>query len=217
MIKKIIPILGLTLITASAAYASPNGWYLGGQIGAANIDNTASSLNIIYASGITSGSTVTGPYHPSVDNGDWGGRIFTGYQFMPYLAAELGATDFANTSVDHLYGTPNLDDHVSEYGFDAVAKVMLPIGERFNVYAKGGVAYMLSNDFDGYLSYQAPSTFVVGYDKNTVTAFRPVYGLGASYDITPKLSADISWSQIVGGSDIPQTSFTALGLAYHFA
>lgn len=250
MFKKIAIVSALGLGASISAQAAVNGFYAGGQFGAADIGYTASNLGVVYAtanSGLVnpyvSGSTsVTGPNTPSVDNGTLGARIFMGYQFIPYFAAELGLDGFQSTDIEHMYGTPiavgsninnftknhsnpysNINDSALLGGIDLVGKAMLPIGERFNIYAKGGVAYMEANQFSAEFDVTEDKqntghilTVSSDLNKDTVYAFRPVYGAGVSYDITPKVVLDLSWTQIPSGSDIPQSNLYALGLSYHF-
>lgn len=204
----------LMLTFSTIAFASANGFYVGGQLGAANIDNTASSLGADKADITGSTGQIAGPNSVEVDNGDWGGRIYGGYQFNKYLALETGLSAFAPTDVDNLYGTTK-NASVNLNAIDAVGKVMLPIGSKVNLFAKGGVSYVMTNHFDGE-AYIGQNGYSYSTNEEVDTAWRPTYGLGASVDLTPHLSADVSWSQIVGNDDIPRTNFTALGLAYHF-
>lgn len=242
MLKKIVLISALSLGASFSAQAANNGFYVGGQFGAADLGYTASNLGVVYATA-NNGQPVTGPNKPSVDNGTLGARLFMGYQFMPYFAAELGLDGFQSTDIEHMYGTPitagsnlnkfaknhsnpysNINDSALLGGIDLVGKAMLPIGERFNLYAKGGVAYMEANQFnaDFNITTNGPSdpgilTVSSDLNKDTVYAFRPVYGAGVSYDITPKVVLDLSWTQIPSGSNIPESNLYALGLSYHFS
>jgi len=133
---------------------------------------------------INVGTTI---YHENVF-GDIGGRagfswnLNVGYQFIPYFAAEVGITQYLFEGV------------AAVHGIDVAAKGILPIGDRFALFAKLGV-----------IDYLGPFGI-------SLTA--PYVGLGMSYAVTPKLDVTV---QAQGGvRSYAQFGNVTAGLSYHF-
>lgn len=104
----------LALIAASAFAISPaqaedNGFYVGAGVGDFGID--------------------VGPF----DGSDTGFKVFGGYQFMKYLAAELEYVDGGTVDLGPL------DIDVSGFNLSGVG--ILPLGEKFNLFAKLGMIF----------------------------------------------------------------------------
>lgn len=221
--KKTVLLCGLAgALLSSSAFAAKDGLYVGGQVGYGSNNSSASSLNassIPIAIGNTQ-TTLSGPANVSVDNDGIAGRAFLGYQFNKYLSLEGGYTQYSDTTINNVYGVRGSDESLFEGAIDGVVKGSLPITDRFSLYAKGGVAYAMAqdlgkNDVTSVSSSQSGLIYLNDYNTQNNYAFRPTYGVGASFDITNRLSTDISWSQIVGGNSIPTTNFAALGLTFH--
>ncbi|MBY0544398.1 MAG: porin family protein [Gammaproteobacteria bacterium] len=220
-INKAVLLAVSALGLCSSVYAADNGLYAGAQLGYANIDNSVSSLDVSSTPLNINGhyvGQVSGFKNPSVDNGDIGGRAYLGYQFNRYFSLEAGYTQYADTDVNNIAGFHNQDISLYEGAIDTVGKFSLPIGKRVNLYAKGGAAYVMTQGVDSSINQVIrPLNVSSSFETSTtnIDEFRPTYGFGASFDITNHLSTDVSWSQIVGGNNIPTTNFTALGLSYH--
>ncbi len=214
------------VLLSSSAYAANNGLYVGGQVGYGSNNSSASSLNadsttLTYNAPYMSTrvQNIQAPAKVDVDNDGIAGRVYLGYQFNKYLSLETGYTQYSDTEVNNIAGFSGTDLSLYEGAIDAVGKFSLPITQRINLYAKGGAAYVMAQNVKssaniaktGFLNYEAD----FDYSTNNVDEFRPTYGFGVSFDITKRLSTDLSWSQIVGGNNIPTTNFTSLGLAFH--
>jgi OmpA-OmpF porin, OOP family len=184
MKKQILALTMLTGLLTTGAFAAPAQTpYLGGDIG----------WGSIYQTGFGSGVA---------------GRIFAGYNFNEYLAAEAGYSKFANANQNiSIFGT-TFHTTIKTYAVDAVVKATLPLENGFNLFGKLGAAY---------LNEQASANII----SNTYTAHNvlPTYGLGAGYDINKNLNADVSWMRIqhVGSNtNLNSTDLVGAGLTYSF-
>lgn len=106
-----------------------------------------------------------------------------------------------------------------------MGKAILPLQNGFNLYAKLGAAYLIntaqmsatvnSNVNNDGETFSDTTQFS---EKDYAARILPTFGLGASYDISQKMSADLSWSHIqkTGHSSlINNVDFVGLGLTYH--
>lgn len=196
MLKKTV--LALALIGASTvANANP---YLGVSVGQAKFKDTYSSYD----------SSVFGNGSFKLDLEDdssTAAKVFAGYEFNQYFAIEgsIGGYDALNGSYVSVGDMMFL---VTQ------AKGMLPIGERFNLFVKGGLAYF---------GAEFKTSFATVSDE-VVTG---MYGVGAEFAISKnvKLSAELDYMRpelevikigtesVSIESDITTLS---LGLSYHF-
>ena len=203
-VKLGLAILSLSSITSIANAATP-GAYLGLGLGGSRIESANEDL----ISGTNLRNTRT--------LGGLGGRVFAGYNFNRYFGVEAGFAKYADSkytttsTVDSSYAT--LKDTMN--AFDLVGKAYLPIADSgFNVYALGGAARV-----------NATQKTTIGGDSMTFTQtetahkIRPVYGLGASYDVTEHVTTNLEFSHINGTgkySATPSANLLTLNLAYTF-
>lgn len=194
-----------TLFAAcSAANANP---YIGASIGQATFDNASGSMD----SSLVSGSA---PLELQ-DDSSLAGKLYAGYQFNEYFALEgsLGGYD----ALDGDLVT------VGDMKFLAIQpKVILPVGERFNLFAKAGVSYFNAE-------FKASNSILgsAGYTTLSDTAFAGMYGLGAEFALTDNLHLEASWDymnpelEVVKLADAnakveAEISVLSLGVSYHF-
>jgi len=233
--KKIIIASSIALLALSGqAFASKNGLYIGGQVGQTTANYNADDLGLKNATVTAYQKTIQQPLGTakiSTDNDGLGGRAYLGYQLNHYLALESGFTHFADIDVKNAWGQAGNKETVHQNAIDLVGKVMLPLGSSFNLFAKGGMAYVnldskynKSASYDSYTSidggpwsYSGTSTTNASYSAKhkTINEVRPTYGFGASVDLTSSISADVSWTRIQGGSGIKDSDFIGVGLAWH--
>lgn len=201
-----------SLVLASNASAYVNGAYLGGALGWGNI----------HQAGFTDF-----PNNSSNDSG-LAGRVFAGYKFNDYVALESGFTKFsnmnANGSGNYVYNNTNIfvsaNGTIKTFAVDLVVKGILPLQHGISLFGTLGGAYV-----DQYVNVSLTGQTVVGgfygNTDGTEDTFAPTFGLGASYDITQNLVADLSWSHIQqvdsSNSNVGNTDFLGLGLSYHFS
>jgi opacity protein-like surface antigen len=119
------------------------------------------------------------------------GRFFVGYDINRYFAAELGYTRFFNKptfSFNREYNKVK-----STQVFDLMGKIKAPVVDNFDLYAKLGVGYMMTN-FDT----NTPLVSDTGTTKKNRRAFNVAFGVGADYYITPNIIANIEWLRFNG-------------------
>lgn len=138
--------------------------------------------------------------HFSVKDEDgFAGRVYLGYDFHPNFAIEAGYTMWFNE--------PKINGVKGDYpwAIDLVGKIKAHVVDQFGLYAKAGVDYLYSKQ-----------------NANTnKDSFNVVYGVGAFYDFTPNISADLSWTRYGGSSKFnndyaPYMDLFALGVQYKF-
>lgn len=167
-----------------------------------------------------------------IDEHDVGGRAFVGYNFNPYVALELGGTLYP----ENKYGlfvdfgdNNNILTTIKTYTFDLLGKFSLPLGEKWSIYAKAGIAYVNT-------TYEYTGTDLT---SETNHAWRPGYGAGASYSLSRDITVDFAWIGVLGedhtqfdatyppnsdpifrirnaNSVIPTCNLIAIGLTYKF-
>jgi len=192
---------------APAAVSSDAGLYLGlaGGYGMTNWKNI-DGRNI---------ETVTRTV--SNDNGAVG-RAFLGYDLNRYFAVEFGYSYFFNKAKFLIASVE--ESKVRTQAFDLMGKIKAPVVDNFDLYAKLGVNYLMSN-------FTATSTTGISGNTNN---FNVAYGAGADYYITPNIIANIEWLRFNGSSKIefpttangakmkyqPNTDAFMVGLRYKF-
>jgi len=138
------------------------------------------------------------------------GRLFAGYNFHKHYAVEAGYTYwFRKTRVDNAGAI----GRVKNWALDLVGKIKTPLVDQFGLYAKAGIDY-LHTKWTG-----------VKYPVNAHKSFgnfNVVYGVGATYDYTKNISADVSWTRYNGYSRYasekyqPHADLYAIGVMYNF-
>lgn len=145
----------------------------------------------------------------SCDKTDTAFSLRAGYQVTPLLGMEvnyfnLGKATISDTSV------PVTGD-LKGQGVDLVGTVRTQFNEQFGVFAKAGLSYV-----SGKTSLSSP---VYGNGSDTTNSVQGVYGVGATYKITPALrvrvEADMHRVKIVAGEKGNVTAVT-LGLEHSF-
>ncbi len=168
----------------------------------------------------TATSVIAGPYvgigigsasyKAEIDGGDFeddgtGTKLYGGYTFNKYFAAEASIYNFAEASVGAFETSPGgqvvTDASVSMKGIGAYAVGMYPVSKKVNLMAKLGV---LSWDAD----LQA--------NNNTATndGTDVAYALAASYGFTKELLVTAEWESF--DSDNPELSMLSLGFRFNF-
>jgi opacity protein-like surface antigen len=221
--------LSLSSIVAVNSYAAVPGFYLGGQLGYGNVHQaniSNSDLNSITASALNSNNFSVSSFSNSGHDSGLAGRLFAGYQINSNWAGELGWTKFSNmntkassTALDKNTGntvSSSASGSIKTDAIDLVAKGIYPVQNNVNVYGKLGVAYLMSRANASASVTEAGST-VSGSGSNNEHKFYPTFGVGASYEFTQNVAADLSYNRIqkVGGSkSMASTDLVSLGLIY---
>lgn len=192
------------LVVCSAANAQP---YIGASIGHAKFDDANASID----SSAISGSV---PLELQ-DDSSFAGKLYAGYQFNKYLALEgvIGGYD----ALDGDFVS------VGDMTFFAIQpKVILPLGERFNLFAKAGLSYFNAE-------FKVSNSFMdsAGYTKLSDSVLTGMYGLGAEFSLTDNLRLQASWDYMKPELEVVKLADTTakveaeistlmLGVSYHF-
>jgi opacity protein-like surface antigen len=157
----------------------------------------------------------------SHSRGGIAGRGFIGYTFNKYFGIEAGYAAYTsshyNASLDGFFESSLRFEANTA---DVVAKAYLPFGTSgFDIYILGGAARVFETI--KFVSGGIPTNFVAPAAGTTSqNATRPIYGAGASYEITCNLVANAEYTQIQrdGSSDTntPFINLATLNISYHF-
>ncbi len=217
MNKAVIALLGvsaLALSTASIAGGTTTvpsdnmdannaaGFYVSGNLGYGDVDVKKPSLSV-------PGTDIT----TTRDGVAWSGAV--GYQFNPYVAVEGGYIQFSDVKVKLQAPNASVSVTTKTKGVDLAVKGIYPINEQFNVFGKVGLVYLshtLSHTGtvrDGSVSLSLDDT-----DHHIV----PLFGVGASYNITQNWAVDLQGIVTTkSGDNFPATYTGLVGLTYKFS
>jgi OOP family OmpA-OmpF porin len=129
-----VSILILAAATASA-WAQDKGWYLGASVGQSIIDASSAAIDeAIVGRGFTAAATQADDTAP-------GWKLYAGYRALRYFAVEGTYVDLGKTSFDtQTLGPPSqLHGNVRADALSLDGMGLLPIGERFMVFARAGL------------------------------------------------------------------------------
>jgi len=135
-----------------------------------------------------------------------GTKLYTGYTFNKYFAAEVTAYNFAKASVGALELNPGggpaiVGGEASMKGAGAYAVGMYPVSKQVNLMAKLGA-----------LSWSADLSANGNSRSNNGTDV--AYGLAASYAFTKEFLATAEWESF--NTDNPELSMFSLGFRFNF-
>jgi opacity protein-like surface antigen len=146
------------------------------------------------------------------------GRVAIGYQFNQNFALEAGYFRTNQKQItlvtDSQKGLVVGDVALDQNAIDLVAKGILPVNSNLNVYGKLGVAYV-TTDFSLNSDDERFGPTIQNIAKRK---WAPEAAVGVSYDITPNVSLDTSWTHIqpLGKNRPGNIDFVAVGLGYNF-
>lgn len=213
IIRKTVACLALACLLPAAAYARDfevkqqrpaNGFYAGGQLGFGHSDYSRS-----YPS---SGSPGISARANKVEKDGLAGRLYIGYQFIPYLAAEVAYTHFQNVRFKEMGNDTSADGKLRLQAGELAVKGILPIEyvPGLAVFARGGVAFL---DANGSRNSEAKSFNFQVKDARGVV---PVYGAGISYGFNENIAVNAVWVRFQGTSSRLETAdFLGAGLELH--
>lgn len=201
------------LFIGAAANAAVDGAYIGGTIGYGKVHQGGFAAKDI----TVEGSPVT-TTNSSKDTG-LAGRGYVGYQFNQNAALEAGYSRFHNATAKASSSSPvesfSTNGTIKTDAFDIVGKGIIPIQNGFSVYGKAGLALLRATG-----SVNGTDSVSGAFRANdSARHIYPTFGLGAAYDVTKNLVADVSWMRIqkTGSSTkLQSTDMFGAGLAYNF-
>jgi OmpA-OmpF porin, OOP family len=196
--KAVLATLGFATATAFAgsalAQTQETGFYAGLAIGQSGVEDFCGGTS-------------------SCEDTDTAFKIFGGYQFNRYLAAEIAYTDLGKVSSSGTVFGIGFSDEFKTTAFEAVAVGSYPIGTSgFAPYGKIGIYYG-ETKFNLNISGFGSSSV-----KETTTDL--TYGLGVRYDFHRNFAVRAEWQRYssVGGGDIGESDvdMISIGAAYKF-
>ena len=148
-----------------------------------------------------------------------------GYQYNRYVAAEVGYTSFANVTGSGSQNVSGITTNESGkinniFGIDLLAKGILPVNSKFNVFAKAGAMYL-----DGKASGTVNARNASYNGGGTLKRWVPEFGVGAGYYVkrNVELSVQGLTTLAVKGSGtginnvtMPATYIGLAGVSYKF-
>jgi len=134
-----------------------------------------------------------------------GTKLYGGYTFNKYFAAEAAFYNFAEASIGAFEldpgGPPVIGAAASMKGVGGYGVAMYPVSKKFNLMAKLGV-----------LSWKADIS--ANGKSRTNNGTDAAYGLAASYAFTKQLLAVAEWESFNTGN--PELSLFSLGFRFNF-
>lgn len=208
MFKKVLSttVLTVSVLGAMAANAAAPGVYVSGQFGYAD-------------------THMGSKFSKDLSNNGLAGRVALGYQFNQNFAVEAGYLQLGESKVNGAITLPNEDLipgklKLQQNAIDLVGKGIIPLSTNVNFYGKLGVAYINTN-FKA--TAQIPGIPTISADLNDTAnvakhKWAPEAAIGISYDITPNVSLDSSWTHIqpLGNNKPGNIDFVAVGVGYNF-
>lgn len=175
------------LIAASPASAADRGFYAGAGLGQMNTE-VDDVLGLDY----------------DFDEDDVGFKVFGGYQFFPWLGVEGAYLDGGSPSIKESRGDETLKLGIDVWSLVASAVFALPVGERFELFVKPGIAYW---DASTSLGFSSP-TFSDSFRENdSGSAF--FLGAGAGFEVTENfgLRLEYEWFEVAPEWDSDDDEF----------
>lgn len=180
-----LPAAAQTETRTGSAFSSA---YIGGSIGQSKFKNGCSDL----------------PGGVSCDDKDTAWRLFAGYQFTPFLAAEVGYADLGK--IDGSLGAANAE--LKANALDLVGVAKLPITSQLGVYGKAGA----------YRGETKLSSNVGVSGKDTDSGW--TYGAGLQWDVIRNVGLRLEWQRYddIGGDDTGKGDIdvVSLGAVWRF-
>jgi len=219
------------LLINTLSYAAQPGYYLGGQMGWGNVNQSGLSEGdmggvMINAFGYSNFSMNNFSGTSSETGFAW--RVFGGYQIGYNWAMEIGWSILPKLPVDaHVTGTDfvtGLDYEAHTTGtlktgiFDAVGKYIYYLPCQFNIYGKLGLAYVTGWTNEDLFINELGFTVTGGGDQ-TLGRVYPTFGVGLGYDFRPDISMDVSYTRVqkIGNSEqLGSSDMLLAALVLHF-
>src|SRR3990167_5970042 len=205
MKKAVVSLVGaiaLTTIGMAAVFTN--------SMAASNQSFSNNTAKGIFISG-NLGYSKVGDSEPGLSNTGfaWNGNL--GYQFNKYIALETGYTQFPNLKFTFNSSGGNISETTKIYGIDLLVKGILPINNKFSLFAMAGAMYF-------HTASTAITTGVYYLNRSdyngTTSTYRPEVGLGAAYNLTKNVALSLQGITALDGSNSTYTGYT--GLSYKF-
>lgn len=220
----IVFVFGLNVLEIPSGICNDAGWYMGASVGESkdqDMYSTKSGARKIISELADAGVTAATATVTRIEDTDTGWKIFAGYQFCRYFAAEasyvnLGVVSgdaFGNLVFPVLYSGPytaTLEGEVDGVGLAGIG--ILPIGERFRLFGKAGAFW---SNADVVFKVRTPILTVSGTVEENDTEF--TFGLGAQCKIGKGFTLRAEWERFIDTFTSDQHDFDlfSIGIQYH--
>lgn len=202
----------LARIAICSALAFPvyaEGFYVVGSLGqtTTHIDTSAIEDPLAGKPGFSS----------TTDGTDTGYKLQLGYKFNPYLAVEGGYINLGNASYKaKQVGVGQLSLTYRAQGLNAAAVGILPLGERFSLFAKGGLLMAWVDTDETFTKNGLTKT-----QSFSGSSLGENLGVGMAFDLSKQvaLRAEYDWFHNVGDKDKTgraNISMLSAGVVYKF-
>lgn len=237
MINKKISVIATGLAAwglSMSAFATGEGFYMGGLLGLTTVNNQPVSLetgfvplvNCTTNNGVTTCGTGTAVFGPplkvSPSNSGYGMRLFGGYNLNNYFAMEFGYAAYGSstykigTPVPPLIsGNPQNNPGVRTSAIDFVGKGAFSFWV-LNAFLKAGIAVGRQSESGSLVTTYSNAKQQYILASSTNTTVRPTAAIGVGWDITPNWVAELTYSRIFGGSGFQTADMYGVGVSYHF-
>jgi len=202
----------LCAFTSAFATVAEEGFYVGVELGEGKADYKISDIPKLFKFKPTDTFL---PLLPPIkesefDTRGFSGRIFVGYNIFRFFGIELGGAYFPNADMNTISSGIKVEIDGYAAAGDISAKFLLPILDRFGVFARIGGAYSL---FRGEVKIRTTPR-VSG--KQTEGEFTGVWGAGATIAVTPSFIVGVSWVHYGSTADVRKVDFVAATMSYHW-
>lgn len=194
--KKIIGIAcgvaaSLFAAQAQAMMSIPMGWYLEANIGSTHLSDTN--------------------YPGKTSSSGLGGNVDLGYKFMPFFAAEIGYTRYANSDIKDNLGRKA--GWVRYYSYDLAAKGILPIVDSgVELFAKLGVGRINAKVSITNSSVADP----IGLTATSSSKTGLYAAVGGQYYFMPEFAVNVQWARAKGNSTTGSADLFSIGASFLF-
>jgi opacity protein-like surface antigen len=177
----------------SAAYVNANsGFYLGGDLSVIHYQTPKNAAAFSNFLGFPVGML----------------RPYVGYRFNDNFALEAAYNNIENSS--HHANNGWGPDALRIYSFDFSAKAIAPFESGVSLFAKTGFAVTHQYVYNVVFEGSAPLV------NQTSDRVQPLLGAGISYNFTPNLATDLSYTKYFANGPIGDMDMVAVGLTYTF-
>ena len=187
--------IGSLLILSTPSYAIFAGFYTGLQagVGKSHYDTAARA-------GLTTAT--------KLDDRNFAGRAFFGYQIDEHWATEIGYTRYTKSKFNGMNGGTS-NGVLRQRSVEIAGKGILPVGAGFAAYATVGAA-LLTTKADANLNAQSTTFTASQHDIHLL------WGGGLRYELTQYTAMAASWMRTQARHQIRNLDFFSVNLAYHF-
>lgn len=183
---------GLTCLAlfSTPCLAADSGFYIGAGAGQAK-----TKVDDVLDSGIR------------FDESDFSFKVFGGYRFFPWLAVEAAYLDGGSPEIRATSSEFSARLGIDVQGLVAAAVFSLPLGERFELFIKPGIAYWDSKTSFQYIDNIDPD-FSFGYSQgDSGSAFFIGGGAGFNFSEHLGLLVEYEWFEVAPTYDSYEGGF----------